>query len=282
MGPDLHLANDALAVSVSRQGGMLTAAKAGGHSFLCSPQGPTEVACFPMVPLCNRLANNRFTFAGRDYRFTPNTNDPLYLHGDGWQGEWKVSNYSKSQATLNFTHARGPFSYKAQQTIRLVGTTLHLGLSVRNTGTEAMPFGIGFHPYFPRKGAKLQFAATSYWSERQDHLPNTASPIPADVNFAMSRPLPTCWLNNAYEGWRGLVRIDWPHQGMHLDLHADPLFNTLMLYAPDAGNSFFCIEPMSHLPNELNMPNQPNLHVLAPDHSLAGGIRMTITKTEPQ
>lgn len=282
MAPDLHLANLALTVCVSPQGGVLTAAAADGRPFLRSSQEPTDSACFPMVPLCNRVAGNRFTFAGHDYHLGPNANDPLYLHGDGWLAEWEISQSSKSLATLNFTHASGPFHYEAQQAIRLDGTTLHLHLSVRNTGTEAMPFGLGFHPYFPRKGAEVQFAATSFWSEGQDHLPDTVCPIPADVDYATPRPLPTRWQNNAYEGWQGQARINWPHQGMHLDLHADPLFDTLMLYAPDNDDSFFCIEPMSHLPNALNMPDQPNLHVLAPNDTLAGGIRMTITTTELQ
>lgn len=283
-GADLHLANAALTVSVSQQGGVLGAATAGGLPFLRPSQGlgPTDSACFPMVPLCNRVAGNRFVFAGQEYRLAPNSNDPFYLHGDGWLTEWEVSQSSRNQAVLRFTHTSGPFHYEAQETIRLDGTTLHLHLSVRNTGTEAMPFGLGFHPYFPREGAELQFTADSRWSEGSGHLPRAVGSIPPDVDFVEPRPLPKNWQNNAYGGWQGKARIHWRHQGISLELQADPLFDSLMLYAPDTDDSYFCVEPMSHLPNTLNMPGQPGLHVLAPDHTLAGGIRMTITTTEPQ
>ncbi len=76
-----------------------------------------------MAPLCNRLAGNQFRFGGRAYSLPSNTEDPLYLHGDGWLADWQIEDQSPSAATLSFGHD-GAFRYGARQEVRLEGKTL--------------------------------------------------------------------------------------------------------------------------------------------------------------
>lgn len=284
MPADLRLTNGVLSVSLTPQGAALTDGQtADGRAFLRASTGRavTDHACFPMVPLCNRLGGNRFAFAGRDHTLDPNTDDPLYLHGDGWLTEWQVRDTGIDHATLTMAHDKGPFCYGAQQSVGLDGTTVHLRLTVQNRGSDPMPFGIGFHPYFPRDKALLNFTASARWMEDAEHLPTSRHAVPADADFSTPRPLPQSWQNNAYDGWSGRARIEWPDQRLCLDLRADAVFGTVMLYAPDHDRSFFCLEPMSHLPNALNMPGHPGLHVLARGEALSGAISMTVTTTEP-
>lgn len=280
MQPDLLLETAQLAVGLSRVGGALTGASARGRPFLCGAPGEGVLmsACFPMVPVCNRVSGNGFNFAGRRHALTPNGPDPLYLHGDGWRAEWQILEAGPDRARLGFHHDRGPFRYRAEQVVRLAANHLSLRLTVENAGPEPMPFGLGLHPRFPREGATLCFAAAARWSEGPDHVSLQREAIPPEADFIVPRALPASWQNNAYDGWPGRATMRWP--GMVVELDADPLLSALMLYAPGPEEDFFCLEPMSHLPDALNRPGQPGLAVLVPGEALSGEIRMTIT-TEP-
>lgn len=279
----LALDNGQLKVRVSPKGGALVLGEtAAGQPFLRGLTGPFDVlhsACFPLVPLGNRVGGNQIAFGENRLDFRANTADPLYLHGDGWLTDWAVDQASSTQIRLRLEHptpAHSPHIYRAEQEIRLDGATLHLTLKLCNLGAAPMPFGLGFHPYFPRADAILEFQAQGWWQEGAEHLPIARQAVPKAVDFACARPLPSHWMNNAYDGWRGDAVIRWP--GLRLTLRADPVFSVLMLYAPDDDDSFFCLEPMSHLPDACNI-GQP-MQVLAPGETLSGGISFTVVEQE--
>lgn len=279
----LALDNGQLKVRVSPKGGALVLGEtAAGQPFLRGLTGPFDVlhsACFPLVPLGNRVGSNRIAFGENRLDFRANTADPLYLHGDGWLADWTPDSANATEVRLRFEHpapAHSPHIYRAEQEIRLDGAALHLTLKVCNLGAAPMPFGLGFHPYFPRAGAMLEFQAQGWWQEGAGHLPVARQTMPKAVDFACARPLPARWMNNAYDGWRGDAVIRWP--GLRLTLRADPVFSVLMLYAPDDDDSFFCLEPMSHLPDACNI-GQP-MQVLAPGETLSGGISFTVVEQE--
>lgn len=288
MGQALMLENDRMRVGVDTQGGVLTGGwTRDGRPFLrartASGDDPTESACFPLVPLCNRVGGNRFAFAGQDHRLHPNRQpEPLYLHGDGWLGLWSLTSHSADSASLAFRHrGGGPYRYLARQQIALASDRLSLTLDVTNEGDTALPFGLGFHPYFPRAGALIRFRTDGWWQAGPDHLPTRRGAPPDGADFSTPRALPDLSLNNACDGWDGTARISWPALGLGVDLDAGPLFSTLMIYAPDHDRSFFCLEPMSHLPDAVNMPGQPGLRALKPGESLGGTMTLTIHQTEP-
>lgn len=281
----LFLRNDRLAVNVSRKGGALTEAMtADGRPFLRGLKGPFDVrasACYPLVPIGNRVGGNRFRHDGVDYVMRPNTDEPLYLHGDGWLADWEAERSSETRLRLALDHlepAHGPHRYRAEQEIELDGPSLHMRISVENRGSVALPFGIGLHPFFPNDDAQISFSAGAFWTEAPDRLPRDRQDITPDLDFTRPRGLDGLVLNNAYEGWNGHARIDWPGRGMSLELTADPVFSTLMAYAPANDRSFFCLEPMSHLPNALGVSGSAGMHVLAPGQTLSGAIRMTLTE----
>ena len=58
----------------------------------------------------------------------------------------------------------------------LDGSTLTLSLEVVNRGATALPFGLGWHPYFPlTAGTTLQAPANALWLEGADWLPTEQS-----------------------------------------------------------------------------------------------------------
>ncbi|MGO4447779.1 aldose 1-epimerase [Phyllobacterium sp. TAF24] len=273
----VRLGNSELNVQINPQGGCLMAATFCGKPFL----KPAPVGCFPLVPFGNRVAGNQFRFRNQTHVLKPNTkDDPLYLHGDGWLAPWLVVEESQTHVRLAYEHQashQSPYSYRAVQIVSINGNTLNLGLSVENRGEIALPFGLGFHPFFPRtQQTRLRAPATLFWSEKTGHLPDTAGPVPDDLNFAAFNHLPDRWVNNAFAGWNGTAQIAWPEARMTAAISGDPLFSHYMIYAPEDRKDFFCFEPMSHLPNGHNLPELGNLTTLEPGDKLSGGITLRI------
>jgi len=177
MGKLLTLKNDFLTVRVSPQGGVILDAYDNKGRAVLRPYQvdnenlstiiPTDTACFPLLPLGNRVADSRFTFDDEEYELPVNSDaDFQYIHGDGWLAKWEVKETSKDSITLRYAHQTddSPYQYVAEQTISLMDEQLSLALSITHKGENKLPYGLGFHPYFPRtKNLRLQASSESWW-----------------------------------------------------------------------------------------------------------------------
>ena len=278
----IHLKNEALDISVTPQGGAIISGHLkDGRAFL-RPTTPAPVfssldhACFPMVPLCNRMSNNHFDFEGRPYHAAQNSPvDPLYIHGDGWLSDWHIKRQSSGSACLSFEHIateRAPFTYAAEQDITLEASHLTLRLSVTNKGERAMPFGFGLHPYFPRTAdMTLGFASTGHWENNAANLPQIWTPSAGEMDFNKPRGLPDRLIDNCFMDWDGYAQIIWPNQDMALQIKADDIFKTCQIYAPQ-NQPFFCFEPMSHMADGLSRPDYSGFKILSPGETLSGRV----------
>ncbi|RVA02747.1 aldose 1-epimerase [Mesorhizobium sp. M7A.F.Ca.US.001.02.1.1] len=288
MSAGILLESNRLFVEISPSGSaIVNGHTADGVPFLRPYQGEAEFdvvhcACFPMVPIGNRVEGNAFSCGGQNFTLAPNTTDPFYIHGDGWQANWKVEEHRVDRLDLAFDHPRrvdSPYVYHARQSFRLAGARLELRLAVENTGVIPLPFGLGFHPFFPRRPRTTLFApAETWWTERDGHLPASRSAIADDVAFSTPRHLPDRWLNNGFEGWSGIARIIWPEHCLGIDIEADAELDRYMLFAPDTDRSFFCLEPMSHTPNALKHfdADPMGIKVLSPGEVLRARFAMTV------
>ncbi|MBB4191400.1 aldose 1-epimerase [Rhizobium aethiopicum] len=281
-GDEIELSHGDLAVRVSRRGAAVTAATYRETPFLVAAGGPDgAMANFAMVPFGNRVEGNTMSFAGRAYTFQPNTSDPLYRHGDGWLGFWQLEEASVEHVQFSFSRSVdrvSPYAYLTRQEIRLAGDSLVLTLSVENRGETALPFGLGQHPFFARTPkTRLTIAADRYWNERPDHLPDMPGPVPDDFDFRSGKLLPQKWMNNAFEGWNRRAAIAWPELGIQAALKAEGALDRFMLYMPTDRNDFFCLEPMSHLPNGHHLPEFGGLMPLAPGEALAGKVMIDLS-----
>lgn len=267
-----------LSLSWERDGGRVPLLR----GALCDDADALSAGCYPMVPFGNRVRDNSFSFGGRNYTLEPNTAwDPHYLHGDGWQAEWTVVGQGDGEVELAFSHmGKGtPYHYEVLQRFTIADGALELWMSVTNSGAEALPFGLGWHPYFPiTPQTVLKAPAARMWTETAGWLPGEATEIPDDLNFSKARPLPHRWANNGFEGWTGQAEISWPERGTRLRLTADPLFKHAFVFVSDIRfdpafqRDYFCFEPMSHLANGHNLQGLGDLVVLAPGEGLAGSI----------
>ena len=244
--------------------------------------GPLEAGCFPLVPFGNRIRGNRFEFEGRHHELAPNVEwDRHYLHGDGWLGEWRLLEQTPQSVLLGFEHARtnGPYAYTASQRFTLDATGLEIVLGVTNQGETALPFGLGWHPYFPLDPATtLTAPAAGWWTEGEHWLPDGYGPLPAELDFSTARTLPRHWLNNGFDGWNGRAEIDWPARGLGLSLESTCgcyfVFVSDRTFDPTYREDFFCFEPMSHPADAHNLPERPGLVRLAPGESMSASMRL--------
>jgi aldose 1-epimerase len=250
--------------------------------------GPaTEASAFPLVPYGNRIGGNAFSVHGRRYTVARNAADRYRLHGDGWLSDWTVEAASAEAVTLSLRHpadASAPWDYLARQTLALDGAGLRLTLSVENHGAP-LPFGLGWHPYFPMTPeTRLTAPASSLWLEGDDHLPTEEVPLPADLDFRAAAPLPNRWINNGFEGWDGHAQIDWPERGLSLQIDADPIFSRYVIYRPDTARDpayagdWFCFEPMTHSVDGWRMEGMGGLREVGCGERLEGEVRLGVVR----
>ncbi|RCS24179.1 aldose 1-epimerase [Phyllobacterium salinisoli] len=287
----LGLKSGSLSLRISTTGGVILGFwndGEGGHVPLLRDASDNADAlsssCYPLVPFGNRVKNNRFEFEGREFCFSPNMEwDPHYLHGEGWQSEWSVNEHADDHVIMSFAHRGGntPYAYHASQRFSLRDNELELALSVENDGDGPLPFGLGWHPYFPMTPQTTLLApARKFWTEVEGWLPGEATGIPVDLDFSEPSPLPHRWVNNGFEDWSGEAVISWPERGTQLCLTADPLFRHAFVFVsettfdPQFKRDYFCFEPMSHLANGHNLPDLGGLRVLQPGQQLSGSIRL--------
>ena len=248
----------------------------------------TESSCFPLVPFGNRVSGNRFSWKDRQYELAPNVPwDKHYLHGDGWLGEWYCESRREESLLLTYKHAAGAYRYQATQLFRLTEDALTVTLTVTNEGRHSLPFGLGWHPYFPlAPETRLQAGASGYWKEREAWLAGEFSAqLPAALDFAQPSPLPRQWVNNAFAGWNGRAEIHQPQAGYRLSMQTDPPVPCYFIFVSDPSFDqgyafdFFCLEPMSHAPDDHHRPGGGQLTTLSPRETTSLTMTLTVTDT---
>lgn len=230
--------------------------------------GPFALACNLLVPFSNRISGGGFDWQGARHAVAPNLPGEAFpIHGDGFQRVWTAERPAPDLVRLVLpTGSIGPFRYRAAASYHLTPLGLETRLSVTNTGGQALPFGLGLHPWFPRgAGTRLQFSAAGTWPETPLHLPATQAPVSLVQGgpWARAAPLPEGWINQGFSGWDGQARIWQGPEAVPLRLSARGL-GTALVYSPSARADFFCFEPVSHPVDSHNLPGQPGLVPLAP------------------
>lgn len=230
-----------------------------------------------MLPFGNRIGGDAFTHADVPYRMGPVPGFGDVLHGDGWRSHWWVESAGPAEAVLGLdirASARSPYAYGARQTIEALPDGLKLTLSVTNRGARALPFGIGFHPYFPNGTEHVfRFRAKRVWEEGPGHLPGSPQAAEGAYDFSTPRAAPPGWINNVFDFPDGEIDMADGAGGLHLS--ADPVFTHLMAYKPDGPAPYFCLEPMSHMPDAHNRA-AGGLTVLEPLETLSGAITIRL------
>ena len=248
----------------------------GGRAVLRPGGGPDRpgvlgLAMNLLAPWSNRISGGGFAWEGEFHALEPNLpGEPFPIHGDAWQSAWTPRDATPTRAVLALaSDGPGPFAYEAEVDYALDAGALSARLTVTSRAERTLPHGLGFHPWFPREpGTRLRAPATRVQLQDERHLPTGVVPIEArpEWDFATPRPLPSGWVNNAFEGWDGLAVIEQPAAGIAIEVRA-PSLEVFVLYAPRPEAGFFCLEPVSHLVDEHAAP-PGRLVPLAPGDTL--------------
>ena len=262
-------------------GGSILALHHAGRAVLRPSAGdaahPLETACFPLVPYANRIAQGRFTHSGVAHQLPRNfgADHPHTLHGTGWLRAWEVAEQAGDSAMLRHDHAgddHWPWPFAAEQRFTLAPGTMIVDLSVRSLADRPVPAGLGLHPYFPRDDATgLTFSADRAWLADAGDLRTDAAPADRFGDWHEGAPVAgDTLIDNSYSGWDGVARIAQRDHLLHLAATGAP---DCHLFRPPAG-SFFCLEPVSHLPDAIN---REGMALLAPGAAMTLGLRLTIS-----
>jgi aldose 1-epimerase len=246
-----------------------------------STENVLELGNFPLVPFVNRIRGGRFRFRGRDVQLAPNmAGDVSPLHGQGWLGSWTVEGAGSDHAELRLVHEPGewPWAYEARQSFALDDGGLTLRLSCRNLSGEAMPCGLGQHPYFPCGPAtRLDTRVEHVWTIDQHVLP--VEKVPAHGRFDLcDRQVCGQDLDHGFGGWGGTARMSDPEWPYDLEL-SSPDARFFQLYSPASGG-IFVAEPVSHANAALNAPEaewaELGMRALEPGGEMALTMRLDV------
>jgi galactose mutarotase-like enzyme len=98
-----------------------------------------------LFPIVGRLHNDTLRVNGEEFA--------MQKHGFARKSVFDLIHSSSSEALFRLsdseeTRAQYPFAFELDAQFRVMGTTLHQTLTVRNTGDVDMPFSLGYHPAF--------------------------------------------------------------------------------------------------------------------------------------
>lgn len=219
--------------------------------LLRAGDGTGTSGCQLLVPWSNRISGGGFTFDGHFHAIAPNVpGEACPIHGDGFQKPWRVAGRSDSKIELVLEDgAIGPYRYAASVSYSLRDGALEARLSVENRAGTRLPYGLGFHPWFPRgTRTTLEARAERVWLEDERHLPAGVAPVDTHPwwDFSRASLLPAGWVNNGFSGWDGRATIVQPRNALTVSLTTSSALDVYILYSPSHDAGFFCFEPVSH------------------------------------
>ncbi len=222
-----------------------------------------------LFPSPGPLAGDRFSRDGRS--------GTMKQHGFARQRAWSVIDTKRGEVTLELvsdaaTRAEYPWDFAARLRYALAGTTLTIETRIENTakgaGAAAMPFALGFHPYFhvadANKGqARIPTQATRGFDNVIKKIVALTAPIDLTVQ-EVDLHLEDHGSRSATLD-RGADRIV---------VAADPELDRWVIWTL-RGKDFVCLEPWSAPANALNTGD--GLLTLAPGTSKT--LKVTIAQS---
>lgn len=247
---------------------------------------PLNMANFPLIPFVNRVRGGAFSFRGKSVRLQPNLADDISpLHGQGWLAPWTVDRADGQEALLSFRHAAGewPWDYEALQVLRLDPEGLSYRLTCHNTSKDAMPCGLGIHPYFPcGPDTRLDTEVEYVWTIDENVLP--VEKVRAEGHFSLSdRAVCGQELDHGFGGWGGRARVSDPAWPFHTEF-SSPTAKFFQVYSPATGG-YFCAEPVSHANTAMNFAEEQwaelGWQVLEPGAEMVLDVRIDVIPSGP-
>lgn len=238
-----------------------------------------QAGSYAMVPFSNRLAHATLLWQGTQPPLVRSGGaQPHAIHGVGWQRPWEILDSDGDFALLAYEHrpdSAWPFAFDSSQTLRLRGGTLELTLSLTNQSAQAVPAGLGWHPFFVKRAhSRISFEATGRWEMGPDKLPT-------ERRLARGLDAPCAFLDvdHCFDGWSGTVQL----RDELLHTRVTSSLSRLVVFTDDT-RDFVAIEPVSHVNNAAGRvdagadPAQLGLAVLQPGESISAQMSISVER----
>jgi len=233
------------------------------HEYFWDPKNLDLPGGWPFIfPICARIERQGkegdYLYDGRIYN--------LPIHGFSSRMPWQVRDMkNKDQITLGFTDSPAtrevyPFNFDIELTYKISRNSLVCEQTYTNTGSNAMPYYAGFHPYFltPSVGQGKERILLNYRPVRHLRYNERLTDIVgADPLF----PLPIAVTDpRVHEqlvvlGDHKVITLSYP-DALKLNMEVlgktdKNMFSYVQVYSP-SDQPFVCVEPWMSFPNALN------------------------------
>jgi galactose mutarotase-like enzyme len=219
-----------------------------------------------LFPSPGPLAGDKFSRAGRS--------GSMKQHGFARNRAWTVVETTARETTLQLasddeTRAQYPWDFVARLRYALSGTKLTVETRVENKGDTAMPYALGFHPYFhlqdgEKKNARIPTDAKRAWDNVTKKMIDVTGPIDLTVKEVDLHLIDHSTSSATLD--RGEDRIV---------LSGDPEFRRWVVWTL-AGKDFVCLEPWTAAADALNTGDR--LTELAPGESKTMTVTIALEK----
>ena len=229
---------------------------------------PTRSGHPILFPFPGRLREGKLSPNGKTYQLPLNDSTKQHaIHGFTPRNSWRVGSLTAKPDSAsigglfdlqhNLPAAVGlwPADFELGVTYRLFKDRLAVEATVTNRGSEPLPFGLGYHPYFRLPGVTdadvgghvLQANVNQVWEADADNLPTGAKlDLPAELDFRSPRPIGSTALDHVLTGVTPssteMAVLSHPKATGRLRILADAAFRELVLFTP-AHRQAVAIEP---------------------------------------
>jgi aldose 1-epimerase len=268
-------ADGAIEVAVLPEiGARLHRLRAFGVDLLRTPADPATHRVEPifwgayaMAPWCNRLEPGTVRVSGRTVAVEPNFGDGSAIHGQVFAAAWREGDEGEFAVTAGGDW--WPWPYDVVCRIVPADGSLRMDLRLTNLGDEAMPAGLGLHPWFSRP-VEVAIRADAVYPSNLAHVPSP-EPVAGPFDRRSLAELPI----GLDATWTALqdppITFRWPKSGIRATLTFEAPARCVAAASPEDLDAI-AIEPETHAPYGLRrlLENEPDaLQLLDPGASMA-------------
>ena len=270
----LELTDDSLTkavINLNNQGGRLQSVAFKGNSIIEDLEHLPYEQSFAgsiLFPFANRINDGKYEFQNKTY--TLDCNEPgrnNAIHGLVYNKKFEVKSIEKfedyAEAILVYEEKNPPegfpFPYQIELTYKLSDKKLSLKVDIKNTGHQAFPFTLGWHPYFycdDFDTSFLSFNSHKVVLMNEKMIALGVNERPVENPFSLkNKQLDDCFVLNGRE-------IEFYTKDYKIELEGFPKSNFFQIYTPPNENRI-ALEPMTGVSDSFN--HKKGLQVLKPD-----------------
>lgn len=229
-----------------------------------------------LFPFPNRIEKGRYTWKGKEYQLPVSDAFGNAIHGFVMDRPWRVVVADAQTAVAEFQLSIDapdrlelwPSDFLIEVRYTLRRACLRADVRIVNAGHQALPWGLGTHPYFKAPLGRqsqmgqclVQVPAASTW-ELTDCLPTgRVLPVDPERDLRQGAELEGLKLDDVLTGIQStggtvVSSLFDPAAGLMVTQVTDQLFREYVVFTPP-GRPCVCIEPYTCVTNAINLEPQ--------------------------